>query len=147
MNKYFRFGVVALGSIMMASISYPIEAKASGGSVQRNSSAGSSFRNNTRRSTSRANSNRAIQRSNSNRSNSNLSQNRYNLGKRVLLGQSPLGSYSESLARKQQRSLSSVVERLPQSAKRRLDLDSISGRLSPEQLDAVKYYLQQRYLR
>jgi len=147
MNKYFRFGVIALGSVMIASISYPVDAKASGGSVQRNSSAGSSFRNNTRRSTSRANSNRAIQRSNSSRSNSNLNQNRYNLGKRVLLGQSPLRNYSESLAQEQESSLNDIVERLPQSARSRLDVDSISGRLSSEQLDAVKYYLRQRYLR
>ena len=68
------------------------------------------------------------------------------MGKRILLGKSPLSTYSESTAASQRIALSNLVDRLPQSLKGRVDVDGLAGRLDSTQFDAVKHYIQQRYL-
>jgi len=142
MNKFFSFGITALGLAMITTLGYPAEVEASGGSYQRKSTnSGSRSRgvpsfDNTKRGSSNSFTSPTIEKN----------QNLYNKGKAILRGEAPLAEYSESLAQDQLHSLNAVAEQLPASAKKRLDVEKIAGRLSADQLKAVKHYLKVRYL-
>lgn len=70
---------------------------------------------------------------------------KYELGRSVSQGRIPLPD-SESEALEHQAPLLAELEsQLPRTARARLDLPGLAGRLSSEQLDAVRYYLKVRY--
>jgi hypothetical protein len=70
---------------------------------------------------------------------------KYELGKQVSTGRIELAERSEETFDDQSTVLSSLQSRLPRGARKRLDLPVYAGRLSPEQLDALHYYLKVRY--
>ncbi|MHC4608659.1 MAG: hypothetical protein ACYTAF_17275 [Planctomycetota bacterium] len=70
---------------------------------------------------------------------------KYELGKSISAGEVELGARSSGAAGVQLELLSELQSELPRSARSRLDLPALAGRLSGEQLDAVQYYLQIRY--
>lgn len=66
---------------------------------------------------------------------------RYALGKSVFTGKAPLHS-NRAAARQQRARLSQLAAR---SGARGASLPELAGKLSPEQLDALEYYVSQRY--
>jgi len=136
MNKFYNLTIIAASYLLLSHFTVPIDAEASGGSYQGSSKRSSGYRNKAVSGTKKAGSS----------SNAYLQQNQYNLGKRILLGDAPLKPFSEELAEEQTQSLNKIFEQLPESAKKKLNVGAISGRLSPEQLAAVEYYLKKRYL-
>jgi hypothetical protein len=70
---------------------------------------------------------------------------RYELGRSVSQGRLPLPEPEAEAREHQARELASLEVQLPRSARARLDLPGLAGRLSSEQLDAVRYYLKVRY--
>ena len=141
MNNFFSFGITALGLAMITTLGYPAEVEASGGSYQQKSRSRASSRAPSFDNTKSRNIKRTTAPLNKERN-----QNLYNEGKNILLGTTPLAKYSESLAQEQLRSLNEVAVKLPSAAQKRLNVEEIAGRLSPDQLAAVKYYLKTRYL-
>jgi len=139
MNKFYKLTILAASYLLLSHFSVPVDANASGGSYQSNTKRSSGGYRHKSNSVSRT-------KKSSSSSDAYLKQNQYNLGKRILLGDAPLKQFSEELAEGQTKSLTKIYEQLPASAQQKLNISAISGRLSPQQLAAVEYYLKKRYL-
>ncbi len=70
-----------------------------------------------------------------------MDNSRYALGKSVFTGKAPLHS-NPAAARQQRVRLTQLAAR---SGSRGASLPKLAGKLSPEQLDALEYYISQRY--
>lgn len=70
---------------------------------------------------------------------------KYELGRSVSQGRIPLPEPQAEVREQQAQVLAELADQLPRSARARLDLAGMAGRLSFEQLDAVRYYLKIRY--
>lgn len=70
---------------------------------------------------------------------------KYELGRNVSNGRIELPEPAAEMLEFQAPILDDLHQQLPRSARGRLDLAMLAGRLSPEQLDAVRYYLKIRY--
>lgn len=70
---------------------------------------------------------------------------KYELGKNVTQGRVALPDPEAERLEPQQEVLAELTRQLPPSARNRLDLPALAGRLDASQLDAVRYYLKVRY--
>jgi hypothetical protein len=70
---------------------------------------------------------------------------KYELGRSVSQGRIALPAPEREFMEPQALVLESLASQLPRSARARIDLESLAGRLTSQQLDAVRYYLKVRY--
>jgi hypothetical protein len=70
---------------------------------------------------------------------------KYELGRNVSQGRIALPSPEREFVQPQAQVLEALASQLPRSARARIDLAAMAGRLSAQQLDAVRYYLKVRY--
>ena len=70
---------------------------------------------------------------------------KYALGKSVSTGSVALPETPSDSAGEQEPVLDELQTQLPRSARARLDLPALAGRLTPDQLEALQYYLKVRY--
>jgi hypothetical protein len=76
-----------------------------------------------------------------------IDQARYNLGKQIYSGkmQLPAQSSAAELEQQQRERLGSLQLRLPEKVQKKVQLTHFAGRLDPEQLEALEYFLSIRY--
>ncbi len=72
-----------------------------------------------------------------------LDAQKYDLGKRVFAGE--VAGSATAANPKQAERLQRLQSRLPVAVRKRTDLAALAGRLSPEQMDALEYFLKVRY--
>lgn len=72
-----------------------------------------------------------------------LDSAKYELGKRVYNKKSTLGTVSGATG--QEERLRAIEARLPEKEQKKANLTALAGKLSAEQLDALDYYVAQRF--
>jgi hypothetical protein len=70
---------------------------------------------------------------------------RYELGKRIYNGKLKLGDTQPVAAAAQEGRLRGLQARLPEREQKSTNLLALAGKLSAEQLDALEYYVNQRF--
>lgn len=69
---------------------------------------------------------------------------RYELGKRIYNGKLKLGETTTTSTAQESR-LRDLQARLPEREQKSANLSRLAGKLTPEQLDALEYYIQHRF--
>ena len=72
-----------------------------------------------------------------------LDRAKYSLGQRLFNGKVKPDAQADAAA--QGPKLQTLQARLPARVSKKTDLSSLAGKLTPEQLDALEYYVNQRY--
>src|SRR5438093_3575953 len=72
-------------------------------------------------------------------------KDKYELGKKIYSGKARLSTQPSANAAQQETRLRALQNRLPESEKRSTDLPALAGKLTPDQLDALEYYVDKRY--
>ena len=70
---------------------------------------------------------------------------KYELGKRLYTGKMKPGELQATAATAQAERLRELQAQLPEREMKKTDLTALAGKLSAEQLDALAYYVQQRF--
>jgi len=70
---------------------------------------------------------------------------KYEEGKRIFSGKTRLSKQSSVNAAEQETKLRELQSHLPASIHNSTDLPSLAGKLTPEQMDALEYYVNKRY--
>ena len=70
---------------------------------------------------------------------------KYELGKRIYTGKVKPGELQAAVATAQEGRLRELQAQLPERESKKTDLSSLAGKLSAEQLDALEYYVHQRF--
>ena len=74
-----------------------------------------------------------------------VDQAKYALGKKVYTGKAKLATTASVDRAAQEKRLRELEMRLPERARREANLPAMAGKLSTEQLEALEYYITNRY--